>query len=223
MDGNERVQAGGFVLGKPSLVCRWRLAGTELPLENRHLRALGKRTVAGRQLPTPLVSWAKQHIEWTLAEGAREHADGVLMLIVDEAGQAAMTVGPYEELRSRTALSLARRAQSSAAEGAATGVSPETLWAVCDDQLLWGARVGEIASGAASLMMDLAKTVGFPVTRRGSLADEVISRASSFDEVFLVSDEHGFVPASNACGPRSVKFAEGYERLLEARRRPRRG
>lgn len=218
MDGNERAQTGDFMLGKPSLVCRWRLAGTELPLENRHLRALGKRVVSGRQLPTPLVSWAKQHIEWTLAEGAREHADGVLMLIVDESGQAAMTVGPYEGLPSRTALALARRAQSGAAEAAVTGVSPETLWAVRDDRLLWGARPGEVPSGAASLMVDLARTIGFPVTRREFLADEVASRGVSYDEVFLVSDEHGFVPASNAGGPRSAKFAEGYERLLETRR-----
>ena len=32
-----------FELGEPALVCRWRIAGGRLPLENRHLRALGAR------------------------------------------------------------------------------------------------------------------------------------------------------------------------------------
>ena len=31
-----------FTLGTPALVCRWRLASGALPLENRHLRALGQ-------------------------------------------------------------------------------------------------------------------------------------------------------------------------------------
>ena len=34
-----------FELGVPALVCRWRLAGRTLPLENRHLRALSQRRV----------------------------------------------------------------------------------------------------------------------------------------------------------------------------------
>lgn len=208
----------GFVLGKPALVCRWRLAGAELPLENRHLRALGQRTVAGRAIPTPLVAWAKQHIEWTLSEGAHEHPDGVLMLIVDESGRAAMTVGPYEGLRAKTTRSLALRARSGASEASLTGVSPETLWAVSGDRLVWAARPGEVPSGAASLMVDLARTVGFPVTRREGLIDEVLAGFGAFDEVFLVSDEHGFVPANNAGGPRSDKFAEGYAKLLDSRR-----
>lgn len=216
--GAENPQMEGFELGRPALVCRWRLAGARLPLENRHLRALGGRTVAGRRLAPPLLSWVKQHIEWTLAEGASGCPDGVLMLLVDESGRAAMTVGPFEPLGVRTSSALAERARSSAAEAGATGVAPETLWLVREDELLWGTRPGDVASGSASLMADLAKTLGFPVARQDGLAEEVIAGTVAFDEAFLVSDEYGFVPATNAGGPRSLRFAEGYDRLLERTR-----
>ena len=38
------------------------------------------------------------------------------------------------------------------------------------------------------------------------------------DEVFLVSDEHGVVPARDCMGERSKKFAAGYQKLLMTRR-----
>ena len=83
----------GFSLGTPALVCRWRLAAGTLLLGNRHIRALARRIVNGRPITPELVAWSKQHIEWTLAEGSVENPDGVLLLIVDENGAAAMTVG----------------------------------------------------------------------------------------------------------------------------------
>lgn len=205
----------GFELGRPSLVCRWRLADAALPLENRHLRALGQRVVGGAPVQTQLVAWAKQHIEWTLSSGAAEHPDGVLMLIVDDRGRAAMTVGPYEPLRARSVSFLAERARSAAQEAETTGVAPESLWLVRGEGLVWGCGQLEHPSGAASLMQDLAKTLGIPVARRPRLAREVLSGPVDYDEVFLVSDEHGVVPASNASGARATRFAEGYARLLE--------
>ena len=87
-----------FKLGTPALVCRWRLASGRLPLENRHLRALSRRVLDDEPVSPQLIAWAKQHVEWTLREGSAENPNGVLMLIVDEEGQAAMTVGPYEPL-----------------------------------------------------------------------------------------------------------------------------
>ena len=213
-----RTQMDDFTLGRPALVCRWRLANRTLPLENRHLRALGQRLVDGHTLSPQLVSWAKQHIEWTLADGAAEHPDGVLMLIVDHEGRAAMTVGPYEALRSTGVASLAQRAQMSSREADKTWVSPESLWLVRGEQLVWGMAPGEKPSGAGSLMSDLAKTIGIPVERRQGLAARVLREEESFDEAFLVSDEHGIVCASNASGPRSERFAAGYAKLLEKAR-----
>ena len=214
-----RAQMEGFKLGRPALVCRWRLANRALPLENRHLRALGQRLVKDAPLSPQLVAWAKQHIEWTLGDGAFEHPDGVLMLIVDEAGQAAMTVGPYEPLRSRSTTFLARRALIASREADATLVAPESLWLVRDDHLVWGIESGEKPSGADSLMYDLAKTIGISVTRKAGLAESVLSENEDFDEAFLVSDEHGIVCSSTASGARSRRFAEGYERLLSKTRR----
>ena len=37
----------------------------------------------------------------------------------------------------------------------------------------------------------------------------------TFDEAFLVSDEHGIVPALDACGTHGMRMAQGYQRLLE--------
>ena len=81
---NDTPWTEDFALGTPALVCRWRLADRTLPLENRHLRALSRRVVDDAPVSSQLVAWAKQHIEWTLAEGAAACPDGTLMLVVDE-------------------------------------------------------------------------------------------------------------------------------------------
>lgn len=208
----------GFTLGRPALVCRWRLAGAELPMASRHLRALGQRRVNGEAVSPNLVAWAQQHVEWTLHDGAMAHPDGVLMLIVDDSGKAAMTVGSYEPLANTTAEALAGRAFQSAREGEETGVAPETLWAVHGDSLEWGVAPGASASGTSSLVRDLAQTVGLAVSRNDDLIVEVRERGAScsYDEVFLASDEHGVVTAADLRGPRGERFAQGYERLLQS-------
>lgn len=210
-----------FELGTPALVCRWRLAARTLPLENRHLRALSQRHVNGASVTTGLVAWAKQHIEWTLADGATQHPDGVLMVVVDVAGRAAMTVGPYEPLVETEPLSLAARALASAREAASTGVAPETLWSVRDGALVWGAAEGELPSGAATLVLDLARTLGVAVTRGPRLAEGVAAGEADGAHVLLVSDEHGVVPAAGCDDELARRLAQGYATLLEkASRRP---
>ena len=96
--GQSITNMEGFELGEPVLICRWRLSNRKLPLENRHMRALVARTVNGMQVPVELMAWAKQHIEWTLEQGSADNPNGTLMLIVDDQGRAAMTVGPYVPL-----------------------------------------------------------------------------------------------------------------------------
>ena len=80
MDQEELEAVQKFELDNPELVCRWRLAGGVLPLDNRHLRALSKRVVAQKEVSPHLIAWAKQHIEGTLKEGSQEFPDGVLMI-----------------------------------------------------------------------------------------------------------------------------------------------
>ena len=54
--------------------------------------------------------------------------------------------------------------------------------------------------------------------REGGLVDSVIAGAATYDEAFLVSDEHGVVVASDAPGEKSERFAGGYARLMEKAR-----
>ena len=217
------AQMENFRLGRPALVCRWRLAARTLPLENRHLRALSRRVVNGAPVSPQLVAWAKQHIEWTLADGAARYPDGVLMVVLDEAGRAAMTVGPYEPLAVTTTSALAERAQLAAREAASTDVAPETLWLVRDDALVMDNPVDRPLSGAASLVVDLARTLGVPVVREEGLARRVMNGDKNYDELFLVSDEHGIVIAKDASGALSERFLDGYDKLLAAADRHGRG
>lgn len=214
MDYTDTTDLEAFELGTPALVCRWRLANRHLPLENRHLRALLARTVNGTQVTPELVAWAKQHIEWTLEQGASAHPDGTLMLIVDTQGRAAMTVGPYAPLDGTDTAALLTRAAQAHAEAAQTGVAPETLWAACGDRLLWDPGLNCVASGAASLVVQLAQTLGMDVRVQEGLRDAVESGTLACDELFLVSDEHGVVPASDVAGPHGSRLAQGYGRLL---------
>ena len=216
-----RAEMEGFSLGKPALVCRWRLSGARLPMTNRHMRALGARRIHGDEIPVELVAWAKQHVEWTLGVGAADNPDGVLMLIVDDTGQAAMTVGPYQPLRVTSLTALAERAVEAAREARSTGVAPEELWAVRGDTLYWGAVEDAAPSASSTLVRDLLRTLGIPATRYEGLADAVLAGDTAFAEAFLVSDEYGVVPASDRTGRMGDKLAGGYERLLE--RTARRG
>lgn len=210
---------GDFELGTPALVCRWRLSNRRLPMANRHLRALGARFVNGSVVAPQLVAWAKQHVEWTLEDGSVEHPDGVLMLVVDQKGRAAMTVGPFEELPHSTLNDLVERARLSLREGEETGVAPESLWVTEGDALVCGLPADVQQAGATTLVFDLARTLGIPVRFDEELVDRVRSGVEPLDEAFLVSDEFGVVPASNADGVRSRKFAASYQKLLASTRK----
>lgn len=149
---NETVRNEEFVLQEPVLVCRWRLAGGTLPLLGRHIKALAARTIQGKPITPELVGWAKQHIEWTLNPTTKEEKDGVLLLVVDKEGKAAMSIGPFQGLdelakhllreeieglepcalqedsgKWQTLIARARLAQK---EAKRTNVAPEILWAV---------------------------------------------------------------------------------------------
>ena len=77
-------------------------------------------------------------------------------------------------------------------------------------------------SGAASLVGDLAKTLGMPVERDPRLLQRLADGSERPAEAFLVSDEHGIVPASDCSGELAEKFAGGWDRLLERSRSRRR-
>lgn len=204
-----------FSFGNPAIVCRWRLSNGRLPMESRHFRALAARRFGQGTVSPALVAWAKQHIEWTLHDGSASHPNGVLMLVIDQDGKAAMTVGEYVPLARTSANDLLQRAKGSFVEARATGVSPEDLWAVRKDALVWATSSEFRASATSSLIDDLARTLGMAVRRDDDYLSTGERRGFGEDEVFLVSDEHGVVPASDRSGERARKFAASYAKLLK--------
>ena len=184
-----------FQLDRPALVCRWRMAHRQVPLLNRHIRALSQRLVQGRPLTTNMLSWAKQHVEWSLAEGTYADPNGVLMLVIDVNGNAAMTVGAYEPLTSTSHDALVARAEQAHAEQVETGVAPEALCCVKSGTLYMAAAEGEHLCGSMTLVEQLAATRGYRVLRATPGAkDGAVRSLNDLDGAhLLVSDEHGVV------------------------------
>lgn len=212
--GNYHESTPDFILGNPALVCRWRLAGATVPLLNRHLRALSHRMVNEKLLTPELVGWVKQHLEWNLKDGAAAHPNGVLMLVIDTNGAAALSTGPYEKLNLTRVPALLARADLSQKEAQNTGVAPESLWISQGDKILWSIEEEMYPSGCATLIEDLAKTVGLNVTRTPYLLNMVRTGELQYDEIFLCSDEHGIVTVQEKVGKYGKKFQEYYQTLL---------
>lgn len=218
--------AESFELGEPVLVCRWRMASRRVPMLNRHIRALSQRRIHGDPLTKNLVSWAKQHIEWALAEDASVDPDGVLMMVVDEQGRAAMSVGSYEPLADRSTPALSMRFASARREAAATGIAPEMLCCARSGELVVAAREDETLCGTMTFVRQLAETRGVRVCFEPDLVDVISDAAQvAFGLPFLASDEHGIVmpePFARTAGEASQDaalarfFADSYEKLLAA-------
>lgn len=211
-----------FHLGEPALVCRWRLAGRHVPLLNRHMRALSRRRVGGEPLSTNLLGWVKQHIEWSLAEDPAAVADGVLMIVVDKDGQAAMTSGAYEPLTDASLDGLAHRARTAQLEAGELGVAPEAICAALGDGLVLGVSEDVALAGSLSLVEHLAQTRGIALRRDPALAYRALSGPLD-GAPFLVSDEHGVVAAADVSGSpeedRAIGFlAESFDKLFGAAR-----
>lgn len=208
-----------FELGTPAIVCRWRLCASTLPLENRLLRALGKRKIHNEPVSRKLLAWAKQHLEWTLCSGSSEYPDGTLMVVIDENGQAIMSVGPYEALESNSLSALIDRARLSYVEAQKTCVAPETLWVVKNEVLYAGVEPGRFTSGVSLLVADLARTLGIPVVYDPDVVEKLAHKQMAFDQVFLCSDEHGVVAADGYNTGMAQKFVSSYHTLFEKQRK----
>ena len=183
-----------FQLDKPALVCRWRMAKRAVPMLNRHIRALSQRRVSGEPLSTNMLSWAKQHVEWSLDAGVYDDPNGVLMLVIDVNGNAAMTVGNYEPLADASMESLLARAETARTEQLETGVAPEVLCRIENGTLYMGTSAEEDLCGTMTLIKQLAEVRAHQVEHEATPA-EVASHPGTH---FLVSDEHGVVLEATA-------------------------
>lgn len=225
----EQERGGGrFELAAPALVCRWRMARRAVPMLNRHIRALSQRVVNGAPLTTNMLSWAKQHVEWSLAAGDYQDPNGVLMTVIDVNGDALMSVGPYEPLADRSRDALVGRAEEARREQAATGVAPELLAAVAPGgRVLVFAEPGEHLCGSATLVEQLAATQGLKVVRvlKGAVrVADALAAVVGPVAVFLISDEHGVVvedgraasaPVPTEALARAHAFADGLAKLFK--------
>lgn len=206
-------QVSAFELDRPALVCRWRMAKRTVPLLNRHIRALSQRVVSGAPLTRNMLSWAKQHVEWSLADGAYDDPNGVLMLVIDVNGNAAMTVGAYEPLSDTSTAALTDRAAQARDEAAKTGVAPELLCCALKGVLHIAAEPDEALCGAGTLVEQLASTRGYAIVRDGAAG------LAATGPVALISDEHGVVVSDEATGTESQDaamldfFASGVAKL----------
>ena len=91
--------------------------------------------------------------------------------------------------------------------------------AVRGGQVVYGLAAGAHACGAATLALDLTRAFGLEGTRDENLAEDLLAADSgepAFDEVFLVSDEHGIVAATDCEGPVAERLRAGYDKLLDS-------
>ena len=201
--------------GQPVIETRWRMHAGALPLKNRLLRAFEAYGVSNG-----LASWARQHIEWTLAEGSIEQPDGVLVIDVDNEGRAAMTLEAYESLPTCTAAELCERA----AAQMDSAVEAEVLWVLHDGALRGLAAPDSQPSGVNSLIIDLGKTLGLdPAFVGHDGAKDVVAGLGAGDACFLASDEHGVVVVSDFCGETASRFVGYYERIVSVTKPDRMG
>ncbi len=193
-----------LVAGEPVISVRWRLHKCALPLKNRHLRAFESRGISAG-----LKSWARQHIEWTLAEGSLSQANGVMTFVVDDQGRAAMGVEPYVALEPMDAQAILARAEGCAADavpGEVAWIAHKADGGACS--LVARVDADKALSGVNSLVADLARTLKMDVVF------DPQAQPQAGDEVMLVSDEHGVVGASDASGEVAERFAAYYARIV---------
>lgn len=195
------------LVGDPELVLRWRLKSRQLVLKDRYLRTLPQLG-----LPEGLISWIHQHIEWTLPEGSLANPHGVLQIEIDTGGRAQMEIVDFVPLEPMGADDLIAFAKDHGLHEE-SGIDSDVAWIVRDNKLIALTCKTPVLSGANSLVAQLADTLQIPYT-----FDEQ-EKLQEDDELFLVSDEYGFVPAADRAGSVSRKFEALYGRLLDARDR----
>lgn len=187
------------------LQLRWRVHEGQLPLRQRHLRSLEPLN-----LPHPLLGWVHERLEWALANMLSASSEGVLVLSIDPATEVTMSLDMVRETPSLSSDDLIVK------EGFITGVqqggSPleGSVWLERDGMLY--ASCQELTTATGTLARDLAQTFKLPVSIRPQRPEDTRQAA-----LFLISDEHGFVPiqpASNcAAAPATAKLQECFSKL----------
>ena len=214
----DRAPEGGFELGEPALVCDGASRSGAYRFSTVISARWQRAAFRGAPVGHGLLSWAKQHVEWSLADDTTVAVpdDGVLMLVIDTAGQAAMSTGPYERLASTAREALIYRALDAHREADRTGVAPEVLAAHRAGALVLGVGAEDPLAGVASLAAQLAEARGVRIERDPALPYRALAGAC-VGALLLLSDEHGVVAAGDAPDVPADDLVDllvaGYEKL----------
>lgn len=176
---------------------RWRLCNGTLPLYERHLRSL--RTYG---MSTPLESWIRARLEWTLDTLVSGYPDGVLCIDVQDDDTVTIKLEP------------ARTAPQLSSDGELLGTTEEysedslgQLWAYDGTTLF---HYGPVLSATNTLTRDLARTLGYTVAEADP--DETPTGEGS-GERFRISDEFFVIPQGQA-GPVTERLTACFDKLL---------
>lgn len=176
---------------------RWRLCNGKLPLYERHLRSL--RTFG---MSTPLESWIRARLEWTLENMVSDNPNGVLCIDVDGEEMVTMTIVP-----ARKAPKLAFSGELVDTDDEYTDDAIGQPWSSKGDKLV---HYGPVLSATNTLTRDLAKTLGYHVEE--AAAEEAFTKDD--DERFRISDEFYVVPQGDA-GLVTTRMSECFDKLLK--------
>lgn len=165
---------------------RWKLAGGKLPLYERHLRSLSRYGY-----PSPLCSWIRTRLEWSIENQTVDNPEGVVHIFVNDKDEVDVRI--------------------EAARDIAALVDDEcTAWEVRTDADGESVLVPltEPLDAAATLLRDLSSTLGMKVVHVPGQIDglgEAVER-------FRTSDEFGFLPGEPS-GPVCAKMAACFDKL----------
>jgi hypothetical protein len=187
------------------LTLRWRVHEGQIPLRQRHLRAL-----KALNLPDPLMAWLLQRLEWATGSLLNKEEEGVLVLSIDPEKDVVVSLDAVREKPMLTSEHLVIE------DGFVIGVQCEgtplegSVWFEYGGMLY--ASCEELTTATGTLVRDLAQTLGLPVEvcpQRSACATAAPATTSATatpatTAIFFISDEFGFVPIHNALAPSSA-------------------
>ncbi|MBQ6586189.1 MAG: hypothetical protein IJH83_05215 [Coriobacteriales bacterium] len=186
---------------------RWRMAGTTLPLYERHLRCLKNYGVS-----SPLQAWIRSRLEWTMDNLAFEHPDHVIGIRILDDDNVDVTLEPQRPAPGRDCirhiLGWGIEPRDETCEGYSLG-GEALVWVVQEDGSV--APCGEPRSACNTLVRDLITTLRFPLAPARELPD---FQTEAVRDCFVVDDEFGLLPA-NALDddPITVKLIDCFRKL----------
>ena len=177
---------------------RWRLCNGKLPLYERHLRSF--RTFG---MSTPLESWIRARLEWTLENMVSDNPNGVLCIDVDGEEMVTIKVEP-----ARKVPKLAFSGELLDVDEEYTADSLGQPWSSGAGKLV---HYGPVLSATNTLTRDLVKTLGYDVEE--AAAEEAFTRGDD-EERFRISDEFYVVPQGEA-GSVTNRMTQCFDKLLK--------